>query len=137
MNDMSIKPMSPLDTAQAKIDGLRHWKEKIEVALDHGANTHTFDDVCTMVMENRLALFLYPEAFSLMEIVHYPQFSVFHCFIAGGEMQAVLDIEKELMPVAKSLGCAYLSFSGREGWVRVHKANGWTPVCTTLYKEVL
>lgn len=129
-------PLSALDLMQARIDGLRHWRRNIEIALEHGAHTHTFNDVCDMVLSGRLALFLYPSAFLLMETVSYPQFSVFHCFIAGGDMQAVLDTEADMAEIGKQLGCKYLSFSGRDGWLRVHKNNGWKPVCTTLYKEI-
>ena len=134
----AVAPTAPsLDAATAKIMCLRKWEAQITEALHHGGDTHSFDDVCQMVMSNVLAMFDYGTAFLLMEVVKYPRFSVLHCFIAGGEMQAVLDSEKGMMELAKQLGCSKLSFAGREGWIRVHKNNGWTPICSTLYKEVV
>ena len=126
-----------LEAVLNKIAALTFWRSKIEIALHHGADSHSFDDICKMVLSERLAMFVYPESFLIMEVITFPQYKVFHCFLAGGDMKSVLDSEEKMAILGKELGCKYLSFAGRDGWTRVHKNNGWMPICSTLYKEIV
>lgn len=125
-----------LDDMMNKIAALRTWRPQIETALHHAADTHTFDDICGMVLSGRLAMFVYPLCFLIMEKTTFPQYSVLHCFMAGGDMQAVLDTEADMAVLGKQMGCKYMSFAGRDGWMRVHKNSGWKTVCTTMYKPI-
>jgi hypothetical protein len=119
-----------------KLDVLDHWRPQLEAALSSADYTHTYDDLVGLVMRGEVVLFTYPGCLLVMEIAKYPQFSVWHCFIACGEMEAVLESEKAMNAVAANLGCKYLSFAGRAGWERILKKAGWHTVCVTMYKEV-
>jgi hypothetical protein len=122
-----------LDNLEALLAALRRWKPTMEAALEHGRDAHTFDDIVGMVMANRVLFFSFEKCFLVMERVEYPQFAVFHCFLAGGNMEAVMEAQTQMAQVGRQLGCKYLSFSGRSGWERKLKDRGWSHVATTMY----
>jgi hypothetical protein len=138
MNDMAHPPIGEgvLDRLQGLVGLLKHWRPQIEEALHHGKDAHTFDTVVEMILSNRLHFFAYPDCFVIMEIVEYPNYKVFHCFLAGGKMEAIIQAQQPLGEVGKIMGCRYLSVSGRKGWERQLADIGWKFVCTTLYYEI-
>lgn len=115
---------------------LDYWRPQLEEALASGGNAHTYDDLVSAAMRGDVTIFSYPGCLLVMELVQYPQFKVWHCFVACGEMAEVLRSEGPMHKVAALMGCKYLSFAGRAGWERVLKKSGWHTVCTTMYKEV-
>jgi hypothetical protein len=115
---------------------LEKWQPKLEESLAHGHMTHTFDDLVEMILTNRAHFYSWDEAFAVMEYVQYPQFSVYHCFLAGGSVDGVMATVEPLKKVARALGCRYVSLAGREGWRKPFAARGWEFVCTTLYCDV-
>lgn len=125
-----------LDRLKSLLDRLELWEDTIEEALHHGGNAHSFDDIVAMVLQNKVFFFTYPEAFVVMEKVDYPQFSVFHCFLAGGTIEAVMGVQDEMEKVGRELGCKYLSIAGRRGWQRQLQERGWRHICTTLYRTI-
>ncbi len=135
MND-ATPPKGVLAQLDTLVASLHKWREKIEEGLVHGHHAHTFDAVVNMILANRLYFFAYDNAFCIMEKVEYPNYSVFHCFLAGGEMEAVFDIQGPMADLAKAMGCSYLSVSGRKGWERKLAERGWTFTCVTMYLDI-
>lgn len=125
-----------LDQLRELHRSLTRWEPFIKEALAHGHHAHTFDDIVHMILQNRVQFFAYPEAFCIMELVTYPQFKVYHCFLAGGKDEAVLAIEEPMTAIARSLECRYLSFAGRAGWQRILAKRGWTFACVTMYRDI-
>lgn len=125
-----------LTRLKAILDDLQKWEHKINCALAHGRNTHTFDDIVGLVLQNKAFFFSYEDCFIIMEKVDYPQFSVFHCFLAGGVMEAIINAQAEMAKIGEELGCKYLSIAGRKGWERQLHSLGWQHVCTTLYTPI-
>lgn len=140
MNDMSRIPPEgtpdKLASLELTLANLRKWRPQIEVALRHGAQAQSFDDLLMMVMRGTVQFYSFEKSFLVMEIINYPQFKVYHCFLAGGDMRDVFESEARMLPNAKALGCKYLSIAGRKGWTRMLKPRGWKFVCATMYKEV-
>lgn len=137
MNDMTSRNNDPTPTLQryaVLVAALAHWQPEIVSALARAKDSHTFDDVAHMVMAGKLAMFNYPDAFMLMEVVDYPQFKVWHCFLAGGNKDAITSTEAEHGGIAIAIGCKYIGFSGRKGWDHEASHRGWEYVCTTRYK---
>lgn len=125
-----------IDKLQKLIFGLKKWQPKIEEALDYAHGTHTFDDIVAMVMTNKVMFFSFDECFTVMEKIDYPQYSTFHCFLAGGNLEAVLGIIPQMRAVGQVLGCKYLSMSGRKGWSKVLESQGWQYVSTAMFVEL-
>ena len=115
------------------ISQLKYWRSTIEKALVHARHTHTFDDIVGMILANRIIFFPYDDCFLVMEKVDYPRFSTFHCFLAGGEMTAVISHEAEMREIGQKLGCKYLSIAGRKGWLRQLEQRGWRHVSSAMF----
>lgn len=115
---------------------LRHWQPWIEEALVHARHTHTFDDIVGMILQNRVLFFPYDDCFLVMEKVVYPQFATFHCFLAGGEMEAVISHEAEMREIGQKLDCKYLSIAGRKGWLRQLERRGWRHVSSAMFLPI-
>lgn len=135
MNDAANAP-SVLDAYANIITDLRRWKTTIEECLTYAQHSHTFDDVCQMVLMGRLQFYSFPKAFAIMEYKEFPRQKAYHCFLAGGELESVLDCQDYIINIAKSISCNVVTLSGRKGWERAFKQSGWHPYCTTLYKRI-
>lgn len=120
----------------ALIQHLRKWRPQIEESLGYAQHSHTFDDVCLMVLQGRLQFFNFPHAFAIMEYKEYPRQKIYHCFLAGGELQSVIDCQYSIIEVARQAGCHAVTLSGRKGWERAFRETGWAPLCITLHKRI-
>lgn len=112
------------------------WRSGIEKALAHGEGSHTFDDVVARVMRGELHFFTFDGCCLFMQVVQYPQFKNYHCFVAVGDQESLDAAGVHMQNLAREYGCKYLSISGRVGWERRLRTRGWVHVLSTLYKEV-
>lgn len=115
---------------------LKRWKPEIEAAMQRIDGMHTFDSIVTSVLRGERHFYSFDECFIIMEYVQFPGYSVYHCFLAGGSTSAIIATEPQMMQNAKGAGCKYLSISGRVGWERRLKHEGWRHVLSVLHKEV-
>jgi hypothetical protein len=132
MNQMTT--LSALKVYSDLVSALARWMPEINEALEYAKASHSFDDVVRMTMGGKLMMFTYPDAFMLMEVVEYPQFKIWHCFLAGGDKDAITTTEPQHGAIALAMGCKYIGFSGRKGWDHEAAKRGWEYVCTTRYK---
>lgn len=121
---------------QLLIESLDKWRPVIERALVHARHTHTFDDIVGMILQNRVIFFPYDDCFLVMEKVVYPRFSTFHCFLAGGDMEAVMSRQAEMAEIGAKLDCKYLSIAGRKGWLRQLEQHGWRHVSSAMFMPI-
>jgi hypothetical protein len=110
----------------------RPW---IEDALEYSGGTHTFEDVARSILEGRMQLWPAPRGCAVTEIVLYPRKSVLHVFLAGGEMDQIVDMIDSAVEWSKGQGCESMTIAGRHGWARVLGKHGYKPVMTVLEKE--
>lgn len=118
------------DTEWARCAG---W---IQAALDCGGHTHTLEDVARAVLEGRMQFWPAPNGCAVTEIIVYPRAKCLHIFLAGGELQQIVDMNSSAAQFARAMGCTGMSISGRRGWVKVLKNHGWNESQTTLVKEL-
>lgn len=132
--------VQPTDDLATKTIGLLNqllrWKPEIEEALGHAKHSHHFDHVVAKVLSGQLHYYDFGKCMFLMQVIEYPNFKNYHCFIGCGDMQAMKDHYEDMRDIAKKLGCAYLSVTGRLGWPREMKKHGWEHVFSTMYSEV-
>jgi hypothetical protein len=110
----------------------RKW---IEDALEYSGGTHTFEDVVRSVVEGRMQLWPALRGCAVTEIVVYPRKNVLHVFLAGGEMDQIVDMIDSAVDWSKGQGCSSMTIAGRNGWQRVLGKYGYKPVMTVLEKE--
>ena len=112
------------------------WKPGIEEALSYSNGSHTFDDVVRKIVVGEVHFYSYEGCFTIMQVIQYPQYRTYHCFLAAGNQDALDNARDDMLRAAKRLECRYLSISGRHGWVRRLVTRGWKHVYSTMYLEV-
>lgn len=122
--------MEDLDT---ELDRCRPW---IEAALERGGNTHIFEDIVDGVKKGLMQFWPAEDACAVTEIICYPRKKVLHIFLAGGNMDTIVDMDESAVHYAKLSGCAAMSVAGRKGWQRVLNKKGYTPFTFSLGKDI-
>lgn len=114
-----------------------HARRKyIEDALEYTKGTHTLDDIWNGVVRGDFQFWPGDKSAVITEIQIYPQAKVMHIFLAGGDLEELLQMEKSVRAYAQTIGCNSMSISGRRGWLRIFERDGWKEVCTTIAKEL-
>jgi hypothetical protein len=122
-----------MDELEQELNRCRKW---IEGALEHSGGTHTFDDICGMVRSGALQFWPADDACAITEIIFYPRKKVLHIFLAGGNMDTIVDMNASAEHFAKLNGCTGMSVAGRRGWSKVLSHKGYSESHTTLSKEI-
>ena len=108
----------------------------IEAALQYSGGTHTAKDVVQGIIEGRMQLWPGENACAVTEIVVYPMKKVLHVFLAGGNMETIVDMQKSAEEWGKAQGCTAMTIAGRKGWSRVLADHGYREQFVTLAKEL-
>lgn len=111
----------------------RNW---IEDALEYSGGTHDFDDIVLSVSRGEMQLWPAERGAVVTQIVSYPKKKTLHLFLAGGEMDQILDMEESIIKWGKAQGCDTLSLAGRKGWVRTLADRGWKHAHSIASKEI-
>ena len=117
----------------AELDRCREW---IEAALAYSGGTHEYEDIVEGIHALRYQFWPAEKGCAVTEVIEYPRKKVFHVFLAGGEMDQIVDMESSAAIFAKHNGCQGMSLAGRKGWSKVLKEHGWSEAFTTLAKEL-
>ena len=127
-------PEQELDIMQ-QLMRCRRW---IEDALEYAGlvETHTFTDICKGVLNGNLHLWHGDNGCAVTEFVVYPRSKCLHVFLAGGDMQQILDFEESAATWGKAYGCTQMTIAGRKGWSKVLGNRGWTEVHTVMGREI-
>ena len=95
---------------------LKRCRDWIEAALEYSGGTHDYMDVVDGVFSGRFQLWPAPRGCLVTEIVVYPKKKVLHVFLAGGELDQILDVEESLRQFGQMHGCDSMTLAGRPGW---------------------
>lgn len=117
-----------------ELERCRPW---IEAALAHSGGTHDFDDVARGIIEGRMQLWPAPRGCAVTEIVVYPKKTVLNVFLAGGELDQILDGIESVAAWGRAQGCEGLSLAGRRGWERVLKSRGWVTTHAVMERSII
>ena len=116
----------------SEIERCRKW---IEDALEYSGGTHTFDDIAELIGKGRLQLWPAKKSCIVTEITVYPRKKVLHVFLGGGDLDEILDMHQSVVQWAKDQGCSSLTMTGRKGWVKALKDDGWKSQLVLLEKR--
>lgn len=125
-----------IDSFIKLLNDLKKHRVDIEKALSYGGNSHSFDHIVGQVLQGRLHFYPLPNSFIIMEVINSPNFSVYHAFLAGGNLEEITDFQETLVKNAKQLECKALSMSGRRGWEKALKPLGWQHKLSHLVLEL-
>ena len=112
-----------------------YWPH-IDAALQYTPGTHTYDQLVAMVVGGQLALWPLKDSFMLTEVHQFPNARHFHIFLAGGNLQTLVNMHHDVILLARALQCEKLTLAGRPGWERALKRHGWNPYLVTLAKDI-
>ena len=89
-----------------------------EDALQYASGSHTIQDVMIAVSEGKAQFFPLDKSAIVTEIVDYPQKSMCRIWLAGGDLDELVQAESAIEAWAKTLGCSGMEIIGRRGWLR-------------------
>ena len=106
----------------------------IRTALREGHGEYTPDSILTSLKNGELTLWIAPDetgrilGIAVLRIAVYSEYKVaFVTLSAGSQMGRWLhNLTSVLEPYAISLGCREMRVSGRKGWERALKDQGWS-----------
>ena len=129
---------------QYRTDGVLHktaqefmrCEKWIADALEYAHGTHTIEDLLYDVMAGQLSLWAGEDCALIMQITQYPRAKMAHCFLAGGNIEGVAQLEIGVTAWAKGLGCNGITLMGRPGWAKSFlKDNGYSCKQVNMIKE--
>ncbi len=110
----------------------------IEAALEYSGQTptHTFMNIVEGIESGRFRAWCGKDAIAICEPMTYPLKRGVHIFLAGGNLEELIEIQDEIAVWAKAAGADHLSLCGRKGWERALKDHGWGRPMTALTREL-
>ena len=128
-----------MDTAQTSVmslsaDEFERCADYIVAALEYAGHSHTLQDVWQAVTNKRAAFFPLEKSAIVVEIVDYPQRATCRIWLAGGDMEELIEAEKNVCEWARELGCDSMEIIGRRGWER--QLRDYKPTATVLVKDL-
>jgi len=107
--------LSANDRAAHEWDRCKRW---ISDALEYAGGSHTMDDVAEAVWSWKAQFFPLEKSAIITEIVDYPQKAMCRIWLAGGDLDELMDAEISIAHWAKIHGCDGMEIVGRKGWSR-------------------
>ena len=128
-----------MDTAQtldmsSSADEFERCADYIVSALEYAGHSHTLQDVWQAITNKQAAFFPLEKSAIVVEIVDYPQRATCRIWLAGGDMEELIEAEKSICDWARGLGCDSMEIIGRKGWER--QLRDYKPTATVLVKDL-
>ena len=99
--------------------------------------TYSVQSVIDEVNAGRAEIWLTDNSIALTNVMDKPNARICHIWIAAGDLDELMpEIYPALEDRARQVGCALLTISGRRGWIRALKPNGFNEVATVGVKEL-
>jgi len=126
--------MTLADKYIAILAGLRDRRELIEASLARTGTGDTFDDITVGVMRNEYHFYPLPNAVVIAQVLQHRHSREYYIYLAGGDLKEILDFQDKLCEAAYNHGCTRLTMTGRKGWAKPLKNQGWRE--TAVYLEL-
>jgi hypothetical protein len=119
------------------VEKFKECEKFIADALEYCNGTHDLQDVADQIARGELQLWPANETALVSQIITYPKRKSIHIFLAGGNIDELINMEESVFTWAKMQGCDMLTFSGRLGWSRSKLKNrGYKTDHMMLVKEL-
>lgn len=100
----------------------RPW---LEAALEYGLGCHTIDDVQAGIEAGKFQLWPGEKCAAVTEVQEFPRAKFFNVFLAGGDLDEIRNMVPWFQSFGRHMGCTKLTATGREGWARALRSQGW------------
>ena len=119
-----------------QFDELKRCRQWIEDALAYSGDTHDFVHIVDGLIEGKFQFWSNEECCVITEVIDYPKKRVLHIFLAGGKLDHIRALEEKAVQWAKSIGCSAFTLTGRKGWEKALKNDGWEYAHTSMVKHI-
>ena len=113
-----------------------NWYEVLEDALHYAGSTHTVEDVLDEVERGDAQIWTSDDAVIVSEIYDYPEATVLHYWLAGGELQGVIELGRKVLAWGAEQGCTRASLNGRRGWAKALAAEQFVPETVIFTRDI-
>ena len=111
-------------------------RRHLQNALDHGGGTHSVEDVLALIMAGEAQIWIEDHAVLVSQIHDTPNHREIHFWLAGGTLDEVIRLSNKVMDWGREQGCTVATLTGRRGWEKVLKTEGWTHRLVELSREL-
>ena len=115
-------------------DDWRRAQPHVIAALKHGGDTHDPHDVLDMILGGSAALFVGEGSAVVAQEIKLPTGRQLHFWLAAGDLDELVEIERDVEQAARERGINKMSIIGRRGWRA--KLDGFREVGVVLTKEI-
>nr|BAR32483.1 putative acetyltransferase [uncultured Mediterranean phage uvMED] len=126
-----LRPLDPSTTSF--LDDADRCKKWIVDALKYAHNSHTFEQVIEIVKRGDAQLWAFEDSAIVTEIINYPQRRTLRFWLAGGNLETLLEVEPKIRKWSILYNCKAVEIIGRKGWGKVLK--DYEPTATVFIKE--
>jgi len=125
---------APQSAMSLSADEFERCADYIVAALEYAGHSHTLQDVWQAISNKQAAFFPLEKSAIVVEIVDYPQRATCRIWLAGGDMEELIEAEKDICIWARERGCDSMEIIGRKGWER--QLRDYKPTATVLVKDI-
>lgn len=100
-------------------ENFERCKPYLEAALQYADGTHTIEDVADGIARGVFHFWPGKRSAAVTQILVYPRAQFLLIFLAGGDMDELIDMIPSWKSWGAYLGCSKLTLAGRPGWQRV------------------
>jgi hypothetical protein len=116
---------------------VHRYGHHLQRALDRSDGRVKLEDLQGLVDTGRLVVFANDAAAIAAEPVKAPDGTwTLSVALAGGELNACLELHDEAEQAARTLGASRMAVVGRRGWIKVLKSRGYRTESVLLRKEL-
>lgn len=113
---------------------LARLRHHIEAALAYSGGTHSFNDIAANIYRGHLQFWPGKGAVVITEMMDAPMQRYCHIFLAGGDLDELVEMEKAISGWAREAGAVRITINGRPGWERA--LDGYSRQSVHLSKEL-
>lgn len=104
-----------IDYLAAEFDRCAPW---IESALPHCFGNYELSDVRDACLAGQMQLWPGQRSAMVTEIHRWPRRTAIHVLFAGGDLDELRAMSRDVLAWAKTKGCDHATVTGRDGWAR-------------------
>jgi hypothetical protein len=108
----------------------------IEEALRQGGGTHDLNHVLAAIHLGDAQLWVEGPCVIVTEVIVGPKDKELHFWIAAGTVDEVIDLSNKVMEWGGTIGCTIATLTGRPGWSRALKNEGWGHHMVTMGRRL-
>jgi hypothetical protein len=112
------------------------WRPMMEKILRQHRNYTSVEEVYNRCMALQLFFFDNANSFAVIDTVFEKNLTSLHIVLAGGDLDALLELELIVTKFGKELGAKRYTLIGRKGFARALKNHGWKAPFVYLEKEI-